>query len=116
MKQLIINADDFGLHPLINKGIIKGHSEGIITSTSLMPSAPYIDEAVQLAKKNRAGNIIISFEHGNVNLAIESSKDWFEIPILKPATRIENYRAIVFELINILKIIDSLKMEQNIGL
>ena len=37
MKQLIINADDFGLHPLINKGIIKGHSEGIITSTSLMP-------------------------------------------------------------------------------
>ena len=52
MKQLIINADDFGLHPLINKGIIKGHSEGIITSTSLMPSAPYFDEAVQLAKAN----------------------------------------------------------------
>ena len=52
MKQLIINADDFGLHPLINKGIIKGHSEGIITSTSLMPSAPYFGEAVQLAKAN----------------------------------------------------------------
>lgn len=52
MKQLIINADDFGLHPLINKGIIKGNSEGIITSTSLMPSAPYFDEAVQLAKAN----------------------------------------------------------------
>ena len=52
MKQLIINADDFGLHSLINKGIIKGHSEGIITSTSLMPSAPYFDEAVQLAKAN----------------------------------------------------------------
>ena len=52
MKQLIINADDFGLHPLINRGIIKGHSEGIITSTSLMPSAPYFDEAVQLAKAN----------------------------------------------------------------
>lgn len=52
MKQLIINADDFGLHPLINKGIIKGHSEGIITSTSLIPSAPYFDEAMQLAKAN----------------------------------------------------------------
>ena len=24
MKKLIINADDFGLHPLINKGIIEG--------------------------------------------------------------------------------------------
>lgn len=52
MKKLIINADDFGLHPLINKGIIKGHREGMITSTSLMPSAPYFDEAVQLAKAN----------------------------------------------------------------
>lgn len=79
-------------------------------------TSSFMNRMVQLAKKNRAGNITISFEHGNVNLAIESSKDWFEIPILKPATRIENYRAIVFELINILKIIDSLKMEQNIGL
>ena len=40
MKKLIVNADDFGLHPLINAGIIKGYKEGFITSTSLMPSAP----------------------------------------------------------------------------
>ena len=51
MKQLIINADDFGLHPLINKGIIEGHRHGMITSTSLMPSAPAFEEAVQLAKE-----------------------------------------------------------------
>lgn len=52
MKQLIVNADDFGLHPLINAGIIKGHKEGFITSTSLMPSAPCWQEAVRLAKEN----------------------------------------------------------------
>ena len=52
MKQLIVNADDFGLHPLINAGIIKGHQEGFITSTSLMPSAPCWQEAVHLAKEN----------------------------------------------------------------
>ena len=52
MKQLIVNADDFGLHPLINEGIIKGHQEGFITSTSLMPSAPCWQEAVRLAKEN----------------------------------------------------------------
>ena len=34
MKKLIINADDFGLHPLINKGIIEGHQKGMITSTA----------------------------------------------------------------------------------
>lgn len=52
MKQLIVNADDFGLHPLINAGIIKGNQEGFITSTSLMPSAPCWQEAVRLAKEN----------------------------------------------------------------
>lgn len=52
MKQLIVNADDFGLHPLINAGIIKGHQDGFITSTSLMPSAPCWQEAVRLAEEN----------------------------------------------------------------
>ena len=51
MKKLIVNADDFGLHPLINAGIIKGYREGFITSTSLMPSAPCWQEAVQLARR-----------------------------------------------------------------
>ena len=45
MKKLIINADDFGLHPLINKGIIEGYQKGMITSTSIMPGAPYFNES-----------------------------------------------------------------------
>ena len=52
MKKLIINADDFGLHPLINKGIIEGHQKGMITSTSIMPGAPYFEEAANLAAQN----------------------------------------------------------------
>lgn len=52
MKKLIVNADDFGLHSLINQGIIKGYREGFITSTSLMPGAPAYEEAVALAKAN----------------------------------------------------------------
>ncbi len=52
MKKLIVNADDFGLHPLINQGIIKGYREGFITSTSLMPSAPACGEAAALAREN----------------------------------------------------------------
>ena len=35
MKKLIINADDFGLHPLINKGIIEGHQKGKTHYTTL---------------------------------------------------------------------------------
>lgn len=52
MKKLIVNADDFGLHPLINRGIAKGHREGFITSASLMCSAPAFEEAVRLAGEN----------------------------------------------------------------
>ena len=47
-----MNADDFGLHEEINKGIIKGYQEGFITSTSLMCSAPAFEDAVVLAQEN----------------------------------------------------------------
>ena len=59
---------------------------------------------------------MISFENGNVNIAIEDNKNWFEFPAFKKATDIENYRNILFELCSILDIVDSLKLEQNIGM
>jgi hopanoid biosynthesis associated protein HpnK len=52
MKKLIVNADDFGLDENINNGIIKGFKEGFITSTSIMPNAPFFNRAVELAKEN----------------------------------------------------------------
>lgn len=51
MKKLIVNADDFGLHQAINDGIIKGHRDGFITSTSLMCGAEAFDDAVSRAKQ-----------------------------------------------------------------
>ena len=50
--RLVVNADDFGLDSSINRAIIKGHREGIITSTSLLASGHAFDEAVALAKEN----------------------------------------------------------------
>jgi predicted glycoside hydrolase/deacetylase ChbG (UPF0249 family) len=52
MKRLIVNGDDFGLHPLINLGIIEAHQHGILTSTSLVACGSAFDEAVALALKN----------------------------------------------------------------
>lgn len=52
MKQLIVNADDFGLTPGVNRAIIVGHTRGIITSTTLMANMPAFAEAVRLAQEH----------------------------------------------------------------
>ena len=52
MKELIINADDFGLSPGANRGIIQAWQLGILTSTSIMPGGAAFEEAVALAKAN----------------------------------------------------------------
>ncbi|ACM20644.1 hydrolase, putative [Geotalea daltonii FRC-32] len=52
MKELIINADDFGLSRGANLGIIRAWQEGILTSASLMVGGLAFDEAVSLAKAN----------------------------------------------------------------
>ncbi|MCE5287410.1 MAG: ChbG/HpnK family deacetylase [Pelosinus sp.] len=52
MRGLIINADDFGLHRVVNAGIIEGYQRGCITSTSLMPGGRAFDEAVALSRAN----------------------------------------------------------------
>lgn len=52
MKQLILNADDFGLTRGVNEGIIRAHREGILTSATLMACGAAFDHAVELAKLN----------------------------------------------------------------
>jgi hopanoid biosynthesis associated protein HpnK len=52
MKELILNADDFGLTRGVNLGIIRAHREGILTSTTLMANGPAFDDAVERAREN----------------------------------------------------------------
>jgi len=40
MKQLIVNADDFGLTEGVNQGVATAHEQGIVTSASLMVRRP----------------------------------------------------------------------------
>jgi chitin disaccharide deacetylase len=47
---LVVNADDFGLSPGINAGILRAHSEGIVTSTSLMVCRQAAEQAIELSQ------------------------------------------------------------------
>ena len=48
MKQLIINADDFGLTDAVNTGIVEAHLHGIVTSTTIMATGEAFDAAVSM--------------------------------------------------------------------
>ena len=54
MKNLIINADDFGLSRSVNRGIVESFQSGIVTSASLMVNMPGFDDALSLIKENPA--------------------------------------------------------------
>ena len=49
MRRLIVNADDFGMTRGINRAIVEGSRQGIITSATLMATARAFDDAVALA-------------------------------------------------------------------
>lgn len=48
--KLIVNGDDFGFSPGQNLGILKAHTDGILTSTSLMANSKYAEEAISLSR------------------------------------------------------------------
>jgi len=49
--QVIVNADDFGLHPAVNQAVEKAFSEGVLTSTSLMVGAPAAADAIAIGHR-----------------------------------------------------------------
>ena len=48
-RQLIVNADDFGLSHGVNQGVAIAHNRGVVTSASLMVRRPAAEEAAVLA-------------------------------------------------------------------
>jgi chitin disaccharide deacetylase len=51
VKQLIVNADDFGLTARVNQAILDAHRDGIVTSTTLMANGAAFDGAVAASRQ-----------------------------------------------------------------
>jgi predicted glycoside hydrolase/deacetylase ChbG (UPF0249 family) len=49
---LIINADDLGISPEVNRGIFIAYEKGVVTDASLLIKGPYARQALQMIKKN----------------------------------------------------------------
>ena len=52
MKQIILNADDFGRHTLINRAVERGVADGVLSSATLMPGGTAFDDAAELAARS----------------------------------------------------------------
>src|SRR5215203_3148938 len=48
-RQLVVNADDFGISRGVNRGIVEAHRLGLVTSASLMPNLPAAEDALTRA-------------------------------------------------------------------
>ncbi len=53
MRFLVVNADDFGLSPFVNRGIVAAHERGIVTSASLMVRGRAAEDAAAYACSHR---------------------------------------------------------------
>ena len=50
VRQLIVNADDFGLTSGVNRAIVEAHRDGVVSSTTLMANSAAFDQAVEAAR------------------------------------------------------------------
>jgi len=50
-RRIVINADDFGLSSGVNRAIAQAHTDGILTSATIMTNMPAAEEALEIAKK-----------------------------------------------------------------
>lgn len=50
MRRLIVNADDFGLTAGVDRAIVETHTNGVVTSTTLMATGAAFEDAVRAAR------------------------------------------------------------------
>lgn len=75
----------------------------------------FMNRLVSIASKNRNCTVSCSFIDGYMYLALDG-KDWFDIPSGKSFSEIGNWQRVLVDFIDVFRIIDELKVEQNIGM
>ena len=56
-RVLILNADDFGMCHDQNEGVMRGLKEGVFTSSTILVTCPWFEEAADFARNNPAADL-----------------------------------------------------------
>jgi chitin disaccharide deacetylase len=96
VKELIVNADDFGRSPGVNAGVIRCHENGIVTSTTMMVRWPDAEEAASYAKRSATLGVGLHVDLGEWFYADGEWHARYEVPedevgdeVLRQAERFE---------------------------
>lgn len=90
--RLIVNADDLGLHPGINAGVLRAHRDGIVTSASLSPNGAAFDDALRLVRQ--ADTLAVGIHLTLVGEAPVAEPA--RLPTLAPGGRLPHYFTTLF--------------------
>lgn len=78
MKRMIVNADDFGRHALINRAVECGVQSGVLRSATVMAGGAAFDDAAELARRTPALGVGVHLTLVNGNPVLPAA----EIPSL----------------------------------
>jgi predicted glycoside hydrolase/deacetylase ChbG (UPF0249 family) len=77
---LVVNADDFGRSPGINRGVARAHEEGIVTSASLMVRWPAAVEAARYARERPEFGVGLHLDLGEWRFTDGEWRPAYEVP------------------------------------
>jgi predicted glycoside hydrolase/deacetylase ChbG (UPF0249 family) len=93
-RHLIINADDFGQSPGVNRGIIEAHEKGIVTSASLMVRWPAAPEAAAYSRTHPELSVGLHLDFGEWMFRNDT---WVRLYEVVP---LEDHRAVQAEILH----------------
>lgn len=95
-RYLIVNGDDFGLSPGVNRGILEAHRRGVLTSTSLMVNRAAAPAAAALARDAPELSVGLHLELEGADArdpraAVERQLERFEQLVGRPPTHLDSH-------------------------
>jgi predicted glycoside hydrolase/deacetylase ChbG (UPF0249 family) len=93
VRNLIVNADDFGASEGVNRGILECHVDGVVTSASLMVDGSAAREAAQAVRDHPGLSVGLHFvdDGDDVARALTRQLHLFERLVGRPPTHVDSH-------------------------
>lgn len=96
MRLLVVNADDLGYDPEIDRGILEAHARGIVTSATAMVGTPFSAAALRAAPDGLGIGLHVVLEPGQgapeIEAALRAQIERFEALRGRPPTHLDSHK------------------------